>query len=107
MKNKPNGFIPGSNPDPKTPPPPPPGWGKEPIGVPLHVVIPELKFPRKLESCTVRLWYGSEFIGRYSTDDFEIWLLAPNVVKIDSGSDVIVTYNAIIEVNYHNYIEKD
>jgi len=97
----------GENPDPKTPPPPPPGWSKEPIGSPLIGVIPELKFPRKLEECTVSLWYGSEFIDRYSTDDFEIWVLAPNIVKFDSGRDVMVTYNATIEINYHNYPKKD
>ena len=77
------------------------------IGVPLRGEIPELEFPRKLEECTVCLWYGSEFRGRYSTADTQMWLLAPNVIKIDSGTWLSVVYNVTIVVQYHNYPKKE
>ena len=71
--------------------------------VTMPKTIPELEFPRKLEDCDVRVYHGSEFRGRYSTDECEIWLLAPNIVKVDSGTGIWVTYNAIVEVSYHTY----
>ncbi len=80
----------------------------KPVGVAMPKTIPELEFPRKLEDCDVRVFHGSEFRGRYNTDEYEIWLLAPNIVKIDNGINAVwVTYNATVEVAYHNYPKKD
>lgn len=86
----------GENPDPKTPPPPP-GSDKQRGG---FTPLPELQFPRKLEDSWVRIFYGSDKIGIFGTDENEIWLLAPNIIKIDNGRNVWIAYNATYEVNY-------
>lgn len=92
----------GENPDPKTPPPPPPGEsnsrGTEPIGVEIPKVIHELEFPQKILFAMVIVYSGSTEIGTFSTLDYNIELLAPNVVKISSDSSVRVIYNATIVV---------
>ena len=79
----------------------------KPIGLHMPKIIPELQFPLKLERCAVRLWYGSEFRGIYCTEKYQMWLLAPNIIKIESGNQLWVVYNATIVVDYYNYPTKD
>ena len=107
MKKKTNLPKPGSNPDPKTPPPPPPGHSngraERPRGVPLSKGSPELDFPRKLEGCDVHVYHGSKLMWIKSTDDYDMWLLAPNIIKVDNGKMVYVEYNVSIIITYHKY----
>ena len=72
----------------------------DPSGRQTMLNVPELQFPRKLENCKVRIYYGSKYQGVYLTGLFEIWLLAPNIVKITDGKKIWIEYNVTIQVEY-------
>ena len=67
----------------------------------------ELDFPRKLKGCDVLGWCGAECRGRYEADESEVWLLAPNIIKVNCQGRSEITYNATIEVIYHDTQSKE
>ena len=64
--------------------------------------FPELEFPRKLENCDVVIWCGSDCKGKHSTKDGDIWLLAPNVIKMVLNYVNCVYYGVVIKIKYHS-----